>query len=79
MIPPLLSIEYQMETICKDWNIPFCNISSTPPSEIVSSLKSADAKVIIASIEKISDVKVQKAIQNIKVNYVAVDECQVFA
>jgi len=77
VIPPLLSIEYQMETICKDWNIPFCNISSTPPSEIVSSLKSADAKVIIASIEKISDVKVQKAIQNIKVNYVAVDECQV--
>ena len=77
VIPPLISIEYQMEQVCQSWKIPYLNISGIPATEIMSSLKSASAKIMIASIESISDVAVQKAIQNLSVNYVAVDECQV--
>ena len=66
-----------METICKRWNIPYCNISGVPPSEILPSLQSSEAKIVLCSIETISDEKIQKAIQNVKVNYIAVDECQV--
>ena len=32
---------------------------------------------MLCSIETISDEKVQKAIQNLKVNFISVDECQV--
>ena len=77
MIPPLLSIEHQMESICEEWKIPYCNISTIEPKEIMPSLKTNDVKILLASIECISDVTVQKAIQDLKVNYIAVDECQV--
>ena len=77
MIPPLLAIEYQMETICKKWMVPFCNISGLSAAEIIPSLISSQAKVVLSSIETISDLNVQKAILNLKVNYIAIDECQV--
>ena len=77
VIPPLISIEHQMESICREWNIPCCNASNIGVTEILSSIKANRAKLLIASIELISDVTVQKAIQNLKVNYISVDECQV--
>ena len=66
-----------MEKICEKWKVPFCNISGLPAVEIIPSLISSQAKVVLCSIETISDLKVQKAILNLKVNYIAVDECQV--
>ena len=66
-----------MEQICESWKIPFCNISGMKPGDIIANIKTKDAKILIASIELISDVTVQKALQDLKVNYVAVDECQV--
>ena len=77
VIPPLISIEAQLENQCKAWNIPFLNISSVEISDIGPSIVSSGAKIILASIERISDVHVQKAVRSMRVNYISVDECQV--
>ena len=77
VIPPLISIENQLERVCAEWNIPYLNISSLSKDEIMTSVASSEVKIVIASIEQISDVAVQKAIRNLKVNYISVDECQV--
>ena len=77
VIPPLISIEAQLEDQCKAWNIPFLNLSSVSIEDIKSKVVSSGARIVIASIEKISDVLVQKAIRDINVNYISVDECQV--
>ena len=47
------------------------------PDQIIPTIEASKAKLILSSIETISDVTIQKALQHIKVNYVAVDECQV--
>ena len=43
----------------------------------MSRVGSSSIKVIIASIERISDVTVQRSILNLQVSYISVDECQV--
>ena len=77
IIPPLLTIEFQIEAVCRQWNIPCLNLSSVGTADIMSTLKSSNVKMVIASIECISDIAVQKAIRELKVNYVSIDECQV--
>ena len=70
VIPPLISIEAQLEDQCKAWNIPFLNLSSVSIEDIKSKFVSSGARIVIASIEKISDVLVQKAIRDVNVNYI---------
>ena len=77
IIPPLLTIEFQIEAVCRKWDIPYLNLSSVETTDIMSTLRSNDTKIVIASIECISDINVQKAIRDLKVNYVSIDECQV--
>ena len=60
VIPPLISIELQMEAICKKWAIPYVNLAGVVAKDIVSHVASSKAKLVISSIESISDEVVQK-------------------
>ena len=78
VIPPLLTIEKQMCDICREWKIVFVNLSSfSDPYEIQMELEVKKPRIIIASVEKISDVKIQKGLMNVGLDYVALDEAQV--
>ena len=78
VIPPLLTIEKQMCDICEAWRISFLNLSTfSNPREIQTEIESNSPQIIIASIEQISDLGIQKALINIKLDYVAIDEAQV--
>ena len=78
VIPPLLIIEKQMCDICVKWQISYVNLSSFSNSkDIQTDIESKNPQIIIASIEKNSDVAVQKALMNVKLDYVAIDEAQV--
>ena len=79
VIPPLQTIQFQMETICTDWGIPFVNISGiTNPEDIPENLNQSSPKVILSSIEDISREEVQTHLQHLQIAYVAIDECQVW-
>ena len=78
VIPPLQTIQMQMATICQSWEIPYLNISDiTNPAEIAAKLEETDPKIILCSIEDISDPRIQSQLQSLNVSYVALDECQV--
>ena len=78
VIPPLITIEKQMVDVCKSWKISFLDLSAfSNPEDIDAMIQCTDPKIIIASVEKISDSKVQKALLNLKLDYVAIDEAQV--
>ena len=78
VIPPLLTIEKQMCDICDKWGISFLNLSNFPnPKDIQTEVECNNPLIIIASIEKISDLGFQKALLNVKLDYVAIDEAQV--
>ena len=77
VIPPLISIEQQLESLCVKWKIPCLNLSNVRGDEVISRVSASSIKVIIASIERISDMTVQKSILNLQVSYISVDECQV--
>ena len=79
VIPPLQTIQIQMETICTNWGIPFVNISGiTNPEDIPEILNQSNPKVILSSIEDISREEIQTHLQLLKIAYVAIDECQVW-
>ena len=79
VIPPLQTIQIQMETICADWGIPFVNISGiTNPEDIPEILNQSNPKVILSSIEDISREDIQTHLQLLQIAYVAIDECQVW-
>ena len=68
----------QMATICENWEIPYLNISDiTSPAEISSKLEETEPKIILASIEDVSDPAIQGQLQLLQVSYIALDECQV--
>ena len=70
----------QMTIVCQRWDIPYLNISDIlNPSEIASKLEEADPKIILCSIEDISDPAIQAQLQTLNVSYIALDECQVFS
>ena len=78
VIPPLITIEQQMSDICSSWQISFVNLSTiSDPKDIQSELEMKSPRIIIASIEKISDLAVQKGLMNVRLEYVALDEAQV--
>ena len=67
-----------METICTAWNIPFLNLSGVgDPEDISEKLRQLNPKIILASIEDISNAEIQSQLQLLHVTYVAIDECQV--
>ena len=68
----------QMATICQNWDIPYLNISDiTNPVEISSKLEETEPKIILASIEDVSNPVIQGQLQLLLVSYIALDECQV--
>ena len=78
VIPPLITIEKQMCDVCDQWNIEYLNLSSlSDPKDIEVEIEVKKPHIIIASIEKISDALVQKALMNVKFEYISVDEAQV--
>ena len=77
VIPPLQTIEQQMIRICGEWGIECLNLSAVPQDEIGEQITTLKPKILISSIEKISDPGVQKQLLNIKCSYIAIDEAQV--
>ena len=78
VIPPLLTIEKQMCDICQEWQIAFVNLSSfSDPNEIQLEVETKKPRIILASIEKISDLRIQKGLVNVRLDYVSLDEAQV--
>ena len=78
MIPPLQTIQIQMAITCQEWSIPYLNLSEVQaPAEIPEKLDEINPKIILSSIESISDPSVQSFLHSLEVAYVAVDECQV--
>ena len=78
VIPPLQTIQIQMEKICQSWQIPFLNLSDIArPEEIPEKMEELNPKIILCSIEDISNEQIQSKLQLLDVSYVAIDECQV--
>ena len=78
IIPPLLTIQFQMGVICRQWKIPYLDLSEiSEPESISMRLSERKPKVILSSIEDISREDIQKHLQTLNISYVAVDECQV--
>ena len=77
MIPPLQTIEIQMSKVCEEWGIACLNISVCDVSKIRERIKSECPRIILSSVEKISDPEVQKQLMEFKLSYIAVDEAQV--
>ena len=67
-----------MAEVCKSWRIPFINLADIKnPDDITKLISEVNPKIIICSIEDVSDPAIQKRLQKLKVAYVAVDEAQV--
>jgi len=77
VIPPLLTIQYQLEDQCKKIGVPYLNLSTVKKTNIRSEIAATGAKIVIASIENIADVEVQKQLACCKFRYIAIDEAQV--
>lgn len=78
MIPPLQTIQAQMETVCEAWKIPCLNISGVAcPQDIPEKLDQIKPKILLASIEDVYREEIQDQLQMLDICYVAVDECQV--
>ena len=80
VVPPLVTIQQQMANICEAWKIPYINLSSHtfPTTHINANQNTSQPKVILASIEDLANVSLQKYLLTLKnIAYVAVDECQV--
>ena len=78
VIPPLITIQQQMSKICEAWKIPYINLSNITSRESTPTFTHSQAqKIILASIEDLTDVMIQKYLLSLKISYVAVDECQV--
>ena len=69
-----------MTVVCQRWDIPYLNISDViNPVEIASKLEETDPKIILCSIEDISNPAIQAQLQTLEVSYIALDECQVIS
>ena len=68
----------QMSQVCEKWGIPHLNLADTRnPEEIDRKIEELKPKVILCSIEDVSEEATQRRLQKLDVSYVAVDECQV--
>ena len=78
VIPPLQTIQMQMATTCENWDIPYLNLSDIQnPAEIGHKIAELEPKIILSSIEDISNDAIQSQLQTLTVSYIAIDECQV--
>ena len=78
MIPPLQTIQMQMASICKKWSIPYLDLSDVQsPAQIPQKLAELEPKIILSSIESVSNSAIQTQLQSLEVSYIAIDECQV--
>ena len=78
VIPPLQTIQVQMEAVCTAWNIPCLNISSVAkPQDIPEKIEQMKPKILLAAIEDIDREEVQDQLHLLDISYVAIDECQV--
>ena len=78
VIPPLQTIQVQMEAVCASWKIPFLNISSiSSPNEIPEKIEQIKPKILLSAIEDVNDEDIQDKLAMLDISYVAVDECQV--
>ena len=77
VIPPLQTIETQMCQVCDKWGIKYLNISSINESLIKETLSADKPKIVLSSIEKISNPQVQKQLSNLELVYISVNEAQV--
>ena len=78
IIPPLVTIQMQMALVCENWKIPYINLADIrKPDDITQQIEEVQPKIILCSIENISDEAIQRKLQRLNVAYVAVDECQV--
>ena len=67
-----------MAEVCKSWQIPYLNLADiNHPEEITRKITEVNPKIILCSIENLSDPAIQKRLQKLKVAYVSVDESQV--
>ena len=67
-----------MASICQAWDIPYLNLADIHhPTEIQSKLSDLEPKIILTSIEDISNPAIQSELQTLDICYIAVDEAQV--
>ena len=67
-----------MAKICVDWKIPFIDLSQIPKNDdLAARIEEVQPKIILCSIEDISNPIVQNGLQLVNIQYVAIDECQV--
>ena len=66
-----------MSSVCEKWGINFLNISTIDIPKIGVMLDEMKPRIIISSVERISNVEVQKQLGKISLAYVALDEAQV--
>ena len=71
------TIESQMCKVCEDWGINYLNLSSINEAAIGEKVLSMKPQILISSIEKISNLSIQKQLSNLKLEYISVDEAQV--
>ena len=63
--------------VCEAWGIKYLNLSALDERSICDQITETTPKIIICSIEKISDPCVQKQLFNVNLDYIALDEAQV--
>ena len=63
--------------VCEDWGINYLNLSSINEAAIGEKVLSMKPQILISSIEKISNLSIQKQLSNLKLEYISVDEAQV--
>ena len=66
-----------MSSVCEKWGINFLNISTIDIPKIGVVLDEIKPRIIISSVERKSNVEVQKQLGKISLAYVALDEAQV--
>ena len=67
-----------MATTCENWDIPYLDLSTIKcPGDIGVKLQELEPKIILSSIEDISNPSVQAQLQSLNISYITIDECQV--
>ena len=67
-----------MASNCVAYEIPYLNLSDVHnPDEIQTKIDEVDPKILLMSIEDVSNPLVQSELQNLDIRYIAIDEAQV--
>ena len=66
-----------MSIVCEKWGIDYLNISTIEVPKIGAKLDELKPRIILSSVERISNLEVQKQLGNIRLAYIALDEAQV--